>query len=101
MDEMIATTRRGILVTRFTNLQQMHEPSMLLSGFTSDGLWLIEDGKVSKAIKNFRFTDSPLFVFNNVAQLGTPVPVFSPGRPAIVPPIKVNDFNFSSLSDAF
>ncbi len=94
-------TKRRIFVTRFSNIVVIDTNSLLSSGYTRDGLWLIEDGKVSKAIKNFRFTDSPLFVFNNVAQLGTPVPVFSPGRPAIVPPIKVNDFNFSSLSDAF
>lgn len=100
LNDMVATTKRGIYVTRFTNIQMMHTQSLLVSGYTSDGLWLIEDGKITKPIKNFRFTDSPLFAFNNVDQLGVPTPVFSPGVPAIIPPVKVRDFNFSSLSDA-
>jgi predicted Zn-dependent protease len=97
---MIASTKRGVLVTRFSNVKLVDPPSMLLTGLTRDGFWLIERGKISKPIKNFRFMESPLFAFNNVEQLGTPVPVFSPEAPVIVPPVKVRDFNFTSLVDA-
>lgn len=108
MDEMIATTQRGLLVTRFTDIRVLEPYSVLCTGLTRDGLWLIENGKISKAVKNFRFTESPLFVLNSVDQLGEPVPVFRPVKnpynpeltPAIVPPIKARDFSFTSLIDA-
>ena len=97
---MIATTKRGLLVSRFFGITLLDWHSLLFTGVTRDGLWLIEHGKISKPVKNFRFTESPFFIFNNVEQLGTPVPVYSPGYPAIVPPMKVRDFSFTSLTDA-
>jgi predicted Zn-dependent protease len=100
IDEMIATTKRGLLVTRLSNLIQIDERSLLLMGFTRDGLWLVEDGKISKPVKNFRIVESPLFVLNNIEMLGVPEPVFNPDAPVVVPPLKVRDFNFASLSDA-
>jgi predicted Zn-dependent protease len=110
IDEMIATTKRGLLVTRFSNARVLDLPSLLATGLTRDGLWLIENGKISKAVKNFRFTESPLFMLNALEQLGTPVPVFRPVRspyerrfglaPAIVPPLKARDFSFTSTIDA-
>jgi len=100
IDEMIASTERGVLVTRFSHLRIVDPGSFLVTGVTRDGLWLIEHGKVTYAIKNFRFNESPLFVFNAVEQLGVPTRVFSPGQPAVVPPVKVRDFNFTSLADA-
>ncbi len=100
IEEMIESTERGILVTRFTSVRTVHDASMLLSGFTRDGLWLIERGKLSKAVKNFRFVDSPLFVFNNIIQLGRPQRVYSPNAPAVCPPVKSSDFAFTGLVDA-
>lgn len=100
IDDMIASTKRGILVTRFSDTRIIEENSLLCVGFTRDGLWLIENGKISKAIKNFRFTESPLFMLNNVEALGTPQRIFDPFAPVVVPPIKARDFNFSSLSEA-
>jgi predicted Zn-dependent protease len=100
IEEMISTTRRGILVTRFNNVYVIDEKSVLLGGNTRDGLWLIENGKVTKAIKNFRFTESPLFVLNNIEQLGVPQRTFRPAAPAICPPIKCRDFSFTGLMDA-
>ena len=107
IEEMIATTKRGLLVTRFSNLRGLDGRSLLLTGLTRDGLWLIENGKITKPVKNFRFTESPLVVLNSIEQLGEPVPVFRPARsafgsptPAIVPPLKVRDFSFTSLIDA-
>jgi len=100
VDEMIASTERGILVTRINNARVIEEASGLLSANTRDGLWLIEKGKISKAIKNFRVTESPLFILNNIEQLGVPQRTFRPEAPAICPPIKVRDFSFTGLMDA-
>jgi predicted Zn-dependent protease len=100
VDEMIATTKRGLIVTRFWGIKLLDPYSILCTGMTRDGLWLIENGKISHPVSNLRFTESPLFVFNQVDQLGVPVPVFAPGAPAIVPPVKVQDFSFTSLVDA-
>lgn len=110
IDEMISSTQRGLLVTRFSDIRGLDGGSLLSTGLTRDGLWLIEHGKITKAVKNFRFTESPLFVLNSVDQLGEPVPVFRPVRsayerdipltPAIVPPLKARDFSFTSTIDA-
>jgi predicted Zn-dependent protease len=100
VDEMIATTDRGVLVTRFSGLVVLDYKTLLTHAVTRDGLWLIEHGKISKPIKNFRITESPLFAFNNVEQLGAPQRVFHPSAPVVVPPIKVRDFSFTGLMDA-
>jgi predicted Zn-dependent protease len=109
IDEMIATTKRGLLVTRFSNLMPLDFPSQLVRGYTRDGVWLIENGKVTHPCKNLVFTESPLFVLHNVEQLGTPQHVFHPTekeawwsipQPVIVPPLKVRDFSFTALSEA-
>jgi predicted Zn-dependent protease len=108
VEEMIKTTKRGLLVTRFSNTRVLDENSLLSTGLTRDGLWLIENGQITKAVKNFRFTESPLFVLNSIEQLGVPVPVFRPMKnpytpwlmPAIVPPLKARDFSFTSTIDA-
>jgi predicted Zn-dependent protease len=100
IDEMIATTTRGVLVTRFSGVSVIDGKSLLSQGHTRDGFWLIERGKISKPIKNFRFTESPLFAFNNLEQLGVPQRVFHPSAPVVVPPAKVRDFSFVGLTDA-
>jgi len=103
VDEMIAGTTRGLLVTRFFNVRVTDAPSATCTGYTRDGLWLIEHGKISKPVQNFRFTESPLFAFNNVEQLGPEVRVYS-GETYdlawIAPTAKVLDFNFTQLSNA-
>ena len=105
IDEMIASTQRGLLVTRFWYLRPVDQRTILFTGLTRDGTFLIENGKVTKAVKNLRFNDSPVFMLNNIEALGTPVRVSAsedggPGQAIIVPPLKVKDFNFTSLSDA-
>jgi predicted Zn-dependent protease len=113
VEEMIRTTKRGLLVTRFSNVRVLDQASLLATGLTRDGLWLIENGKITHPVKNFRFTESPLFVLNSLEQLGPAVPVFRPVRnplgdsahifgltPAIVPALKARDFSFTSTIDA-
>lgn len=97
IEEMIETTRRGLLVTRFS---QRGQNITHFEGYTRDGLWLIENGKISKAIKNFRMWDSPHFIFNDVLMVGPAVPIFSPENPMVVPAVKVREVNFVSLADA-
>jgi predicted Zn-dependent protease len=99
LDDMVADTKRGLLVTRFSDVMVLDVPSLQSSGVTRDGLWLIENGKITMSVKNMRFIDSPMFAFNNVEQVGTPVRVYAK-HPAIVPPIKVRDFNLAMMSDA-
>lgn len=105
LDEMIASTPRGLLVTRFWYLRPVDQRTILYTGLTRDGTFLIEQGKITRAVKNLRFNDSPVFMLNNLEALGTPVRVSAsedggPGQAVMVPPLKVRDFNFTSLSDA-
>ncbi len=108
IEDMIATTKRGLLITRFSGIQRIDGGNLLGTGTTRDGLWLIENGTISKAVLNMRFTESPLFALNQVEQLGIPQAVFRPVKnptdfsltPAVVPSMKINDFSFTSLVDA-
>jgi predicted Zn-dependent protease len=105
MEEMIASTPRGLLVTRFWYLRPVDQRTILYTGLTRDGTFLIENGKITRAVKNLRFNDSPVFMLNNLEALGTPVRVSAsedggPGQAIMVPALKVRDFNFTSLSDA-
>jgi predicted Zn-dependent protease len=102
LDDMIKSTTRGILVTRLWYLREVDPRTILYTGLTRDGTFLIENGKISKAVKNFRFNDSPLFMLNNLEAIGPAVRLAGTeaGGAVVVPPIKVKDFNFTSLSDA-
>lgn len=108
IDEMIQSTKRGLLITRLSDVLLLDRESLISTGVTRDGLWLIENGQISKSVQNMRFTESPLFVLNQIEELGIPTPVFRPMtgayqiglRPAVVPAVKANDFSFTSLNDA-
>lgn len=111
IDEMIATTKRGLLVTRFGGIPPLSSDpvSLMLTGYTRDGVWLIENGKITKPVKNFRFAESPLMALNNIEQIGVPQRVFRPDAPdrlpdgyapVIVPALKIRDFRFISLADS-
>jgi len=102
IDDMIKSTPRGVLVTRLWYLREVDPRTILYTGLTRDGTFLIENGKISKAVKNFRFNDSPLFMLNNLEAIGPAVRIggTEAGGAVVMPPIKVKDFNFTSLSDA-
>jgi predicted Zn-dependent protease len=102
VDDLIKSTERGILVTRLWYLREVDPRTILYTGLTRDGTFLIEGGKITKALKNFRFNESPLFMLNNLETLGRPVRLAGTeaGGAVVVPAIKVRDFNFTSLSDA-
>lgn len=100
-EQMIAGTQRGILVTRLWYLRETDPRTMSYTGLTRDGTYLIENGKISKSIKNMRFNESPLFLLNNVEALGPVRRTASEGPGTqIMPILKAHDFNFTSLSDA-
>ena len=97
LDEIIATTQRGILVTHCWYIRAVDQRTLVYTGLTRDGTFLIENGKIARAIKNFRFNESPLFMLNNLDAIGRPVR--TSGGDAM-PALRVRDFSFTSLSDA-
>lgn len=105
LEDLIASTERGILITRLWYIRPVNPRTILYTGLTRDGTFLIENGKVTRPIKNMRWNESPIFMLNNIEAMGAPVRVSSSesgsaGFPVVVPPVKARDFNFTSLSDA-
>jgi predicted Zn-dependent protease len=107
LDELIAGVDRGILVTRFWYIRGVDPRSILNTGLTRDGLFLIEGGTVTRALRNFRFNESPVIMLNNLLALGRPERVSASesggvegGGAIVVPPIVARDFTFSSISEA-
>lgn len=103
LDEIISNTEYCLLVTRFWYIRTVEYKSMLLTGLTRDGLFEVKDGKITGSVKNFRFNESPIDVLKNIIEIGqseNAVGSENSGMKMFVPPIKVNNFNFSSLSDA-
>lgn len=99
--ELVAAVDRGVLVTRFWYNRTLDPRTILATGLTRDGTFLIEQGKVTASLKNFRYNDSPVNMLKNVLALGRPQRIVTRGgRVMVVPPMVVKDFNFASLSDA-
>jgi predicted Zn-dependent protease len=96
-DELIAGTQRGILVTHFFYIRSLDQRTVLVTGLTRDGTFLIENGKITKAVKNFRWNESPLFMLNKLEELGK---AERTAAGQVMPSLRVKDFNFTSLSDA-
>lgn len=96
VEEMIAGTDRGILVTRLWYIRTVDPQTLLYTGLTRDGTFYIENGKIAYPVKNFRFNESPVIMLNNLEELGAPIRV----NGSLVPPMKIRDFTFTSLSDA-
>jgi len=105
VEDMIASTERGLLVTRFWYIRAVDPRTILFTGLTRDGTFLIENGRIVSAVKNLRYNESPIFMLNNLETIGQPVAVSASesgdvSNPVVVPALKVRDFTFSSLSDA-
>jgi predicted Zn-dependent protease len=100
--ELIANTKKGVLVTRTWYIRMVDPQSVLLTGLTRDGTFYIENGKIKHPIKNFRFNESPVTMLNNIEEIGIPVVLGGDEgpNPMVIPAMKVRDFNFTSLSDA-
>ncbi|HEX8358907.1 MAG TPA: TldD/PmbA family protein [Longimicrobium sp.] len=105
IDQMIASTERGLLVTRLWYIRPVDPRTILYTGLTRDGTFLVENGRITSAVKNLRWNESPIFMLNNVEMMSAPVRVSASesgeaGSSVTVPAIKARDFTFTSLSDA-
>jgi predicted Zn-dependent protease len=105
MDDLVKSTTRGILVTRLWYLREVDPRTILFTGLTRDGTFLIENGRVTRPVKNLRYIESPIFMLNNVMAMGRSERVSAseaggPGQAISVPAMKVRDFTFTSTSDA-
>lgn len=102
VDDLIKGTTRGILVTRLWYLREVDPRTILYTGLTRDGTFLVENGKITKSLRNFRFNESPLFMLNNIEALGQAERLAGTeqGGDVVMPSLRVRDFNFTSLSEA-
>ena len=101
VDEMVAATSRGLLVTRFHYANIVHPKEAIITGMTRDGTWLIEDGEVKHPVKNFRFTQSIIEALRDVEQVGRETELaseffFASSR---VPAVRISSFQFTGKSD--
>src|SRR6266403_2188768 len=99
IEKMIASTERGLLVTRLWYIREVDPYEKVMTGMTRDGLFLVENGRVSGAVRNFRFNQSIIEMLKNVELLGPAVR--ATGEEAfemVVPAIKVRDFQFSEVT---
>ena len=105
LDELIAGTRRALLVTCLWYVREVDPQTLLLTGLTRDGVYLVEDGEVAGAVNNFRFNESPVGLLGRLAEVGGTVPALPRewsdyfSRSAM-PPARFEDFNMSSVSQA-
>ena len=106
LDEMIKSMDRGILLGRFWYIRGVDPRTALQTGLTRDGIWYIEKGKIQYAVKNFRFNQSVMALLapGNIDMIGKPERVGNSegqgGNAALLPALKVKEFNFSSQSEA-
>jgi predicted Zn-dependent protease len=102
LEDLIKSTEKGILVTRLWYIRSVDPQTVLLTGLTRDGTFYIENGEIKFPIKNFRFNESPIIMLNNLEALGKPERTISgeSNINALIPPMKIRDFTFTSLSDA-
>jgi len=99
LDEMIASTERGILVTRLWYIREVDPYEKVMTGMTRDGTFLVENGRVTGGIRNFRFNQSVLELLANVEQLGPAAR--ASGEEAsdmVIPAMKVRNFHFSEVT---
>jgi predicted Zn-dependent protease len=102
LEELIKGTKKGVLVTRLWYIRDVDPQTLLLTGLTRDGTFYIENGEIKFPIKNFRFNESPVIMLNNLEELGKVERTVSVESETsyLLPPMKIRDFTFSSLSDA-
>lgn len=105
LDEMIARTERGLLLTTVWYLRDVDPAVLLLTGLTRDGVYLIEDGQVRAAVNNFRFNESPVDLLRRATEIGATERTLPREwkdwfTRTAMPPIRIPDFHMSSVSAA-
>jgi predicted Zn-dependent protease len=103
--DMIAQTERGLLLTTLWYMREVDPTTLLLTGLTRDGVYLVEDGEVTAAVNNFRFNESPLDLLRRANQAGVSEPTLPREwgdwvTRAAMPPLRIPDFHMSSVSQA-
>ena len=103
--EMVAQTRRGLLLTCLWYIREVDPERLLLTGLTRDGVYLIEDGEVKGAVNNFRWNESPVELLGRISQVGASELTLCREwndfyNRTVMPPIRVPDFNMSTVSQA-
>jgi len=99
-EEMLKSTEKGLWVTRFHYVNPVHPLKAVLTGMTRDGTFLIENGQLTRAVRNLRFTQSMLDALSNVEMIGDKAQVESGFLGAIcVPALKIHDFHFTGVTE--
>ena len=99
VEQMIAATERGILVTRLWYIREVDPYEKILTGMTRDGTFLVEDGKIRDGIRNFRFNESLIHMLQNVEAMSEPVrSCGEESMDMVVPAMKIRDFNFTETT---
>ncbi|MGB2604990.1 MAG: TldD/PmbA family protein [Candidatus Sulfotelmatobacter sp.] len=99
VDEMIASTERGVLVTRLWYIREVDPYEKIVTGMTRDGTFLVENGRLRQGVRNFRFNESLIHLLSNVEAMS--VPLRSSGEESfdmVVPAMKIRDFNFTEVT---
>jgi predicted Zn-dependent protease len=97
--EMIASTERGVLVTRFWYIRDVEPYEKVITGMTRDGTFLVENGKVAGGIRNFRFNQSIIAALSNVEMLGPSIRASGEESfDMVVPAMKIRDFHFTEVT---
>jgi predicted Zn-dependent protease len=99
--DLIKSVDRGLLVTRLWYIRVVQPKTWQLTGLTRDGVFLIENGKVTDPVTNFRWNESPAEVLQRTTKLTQPVRVTNDETGSnMAPALITTDFNFTSVSDA-
>ncbi|WP_419993823.1 metallopeptidase TldD-related protein [Streptomyces boninensis] len=103
LEEMVAETERGLLLTCLWYIREVDPATLLLTGLTRDGVYLVENGEVTGAVNNFRFNESPVDLLSRATEAGRTEPTLPREwgdwfTRAAMPPLRVPDFNMSSVS---
>ena len=104
-DEMVAATDRGLLLTTLWYIREVDPQTLLLTGLTRDGVFLVEGGEVTGAVNNFRWNESPVDLLARITEVGRTERTLPREwndwfTRAAMPPVRVPDFNMSSVSPA-
>jgi predicted Zn-dependent protease len=99
VEDMIASTGRGLYITRFWYTRHVHPKDVVVTGMTRDGTYLVEKGEVVKAVKSMRFTQSYLDALAGTLAVGKDLKVLRFGASAVsVPALKLEQFHFTSAT---
>jgi predicted Zn-dependent protease len=105
LDELVAGTERGLLLTTLWYIREVDPTTLLLTGLTRDGVYLVEDGAVTAAVNNFRFNESPLNLLRRASEAGVsevtlPREWGDYATRAAMPSLRIPNFHMSSVSQA-